>query len=255
MKRLVDRRRNFGERAPIHEALIDIRAAASCGVEDLRTFNAPLLQEYPDIRTQTAFAGQVLVRAETAETTVSRAIRGYLFKADKKPQVVQSRRDGFTFSRMWPYEDWPTLRKEAERLWARHLEVAKPQNIERIAVRYVNRIKLDEERIELADWFEIHPKVPPVLGDMQDFLVQFALRHPENNDYAANVAFAVAQQSAPDAVPELVLDIDVWTLSTLKAADDAVWTILDDLREYKNDIFFGSLTDKLELFLNDHPRA
>ena len=56
-------------------------------------------------------------------------------------------------------------------------------------------------------------------------------------------------QMTPSILP-LILDIDVFVEGKSFAADgDEVWEQLDQLRDFKNRIFFGSLTPKaLELF-------
>jgi uncharacterized protein (TIGR04255 family) len=42
----------------------------------------------------------------------------------------------------------------------------------------------------------------------------------------------------------LIFDIDVFQAGLFDAKSDEIWTILEGLRNLKNDIFFKSLTDK-----------
>lgn len=78
----------------------------------------------------------------SAKTTAKKI--GFQFWDAEKVRVFQARLDGFTYSRLAPYDCWEDLCGEARRLWRQYREFAKPERVSRIAVRYINR--LDRER-------------------------------------------------------------------------------------------------------------
>ena len=63
---------------------------------------------------------------------------GYLFTSVDGRQVVQARLDGFTFSRLKPYDKWESLRDEARELWQHYVQIASPETVTRVALRYIN---------------------------------------------------------------------------------------------------------------------
>jgi uncharacterized protein (TIGR04255 family) len=254
MDRLVPKRINFGGNAPITEALVDIRAEMGEHVEPdaLRGLVDGIAGAYPEVRTQTEWAGQIKLGSDSAPaaTTAKHAVRGFLCSNPDGTQVVQARRDGFTFSRLAPYASWQHLRDEARRLWEEYVRVAAPDRVSRLAVRNVNGIGLPEEHVRLQEWFKLYPTSPAELGSMADFLVRLVYRHPQNRDYIALVTLGTLSPQNSQFKRGALLDIDVWTEVDQPADGRQVWEILEDLHEFKNDVFFGSITEKTEEWLH-----
>lgn len=249
MKKLVNHRVNFGSKAPITEALIDIQTTTPEDLEldELRDFVSLWPDRFPKSKLQTHFESRIRVEGGQPTPTVvtNHAARGYSFITANKDRVVQVRRDGYTFSKLHPYESWKKLKVEAKELWNRYKEVARPQSANRLAVRFINRITLPEETINLNEWFDLHPRAPEALGPMQEFLLRIVMPHSENRNYRAIITQATQppQEGSRSAV---ILDIDVFTTTNLDPASEDVWQILDDLRVFKNDVFFGTITKKTE---------
>jgi uncharacterized protein (TIGR04255 family) len=244
---LIKHRRDFGHKAPITEALIDIQASVpqDISLDSLRAFNETL-QRFSTVHTQTEWAGQFKVDgADSSTMTTRHGVRGFLFVSDDEKNVVQARRDGFTFSRLYPYEGWDALRDEAKELWKRYVAVSGATGVRRLAVRYINRLPMPSEQVVLGEWLNLHPRLPAGLGPMADFLLRVVLPHPENHAYQA----IVTQGTAPpedDRGPGIMFDIDVFAAFELGSDDPQVWSILEDLRQYKNDVFFGTITNDTE---------
>ena len=91
--------------APIAEAVFDVRVPelVSAQLRELGTFQD---QAYTT-RQETAFAGAELEVGPLGVTTKAiRRMNGYRFSSIDGLQIVQLRSDGFTFSRLAPYEEW-----------------------------------------------------------------------------------------------------------------------------------------------------
>ena len=250
MRKLVEHRRNFGPGAPITEALIDIRCSTPDALEldDLRDFALPLDERFPTSRLQSQFESHIRVEGGQPNPSVAmqHAVRGFSFFSDKEDRVVQARRDGFTFSRLHPYDSWDGLRSEARELWERYCLVAQPVGVQRLAVRYINRIPLPSGTVQLSDWFNLHPQLPSTLeSPMEEFLMRVVARHPDEPTYRS-ITTQATQPSGPDGRPAVMLDIDVFTHVQLQPDSEQVWKILEDLRTYKNDVFFATITDLAE---------
>lgn len=249
MRKLVERRANLGDKAPITEAVIDIRTRASedLDLDDLRNFAAPWRERFPTPKLQTQFETHFKIEpghdAPSLETR--HAVRGFLFSSSDQQCVVQARRDGFSFSKLKPYESWDSLRREAHELWEHYREVARPSAVVRLGVRYINRIWLPPVQVELGDWFTLHPEAPDHLVPMEEFQVRIVTRHPDRPDMRALVTIATAPPDEQRG-PSVVLDIDVFLATDLLPSAPEIWPTLDDLRDYKNDVFFGIITHRTE---------
>jgi uncharacterized protein (TIGR04255 family) len=249
MRPLVGHRRDFGDKAPITEALIDIQVTTPDDLEldKLREFDSLWPGRFPTSRLQTRFESQIRVEGNptSPSVTTQHAVRGFALFTAEPDRVVQIRRDGFSFSKLHPYDSWDSLRREALELWSRYKEVARPTIVRRLAVRYINRFPLPSERVELHEWFNLHPKSPDPLGPMEEFLLRMVVRHPERPEYRA-ITTQATLPPGPDGRHAIVLDIDVFTVVELEPESDRIWQTLDDLRVFKNDVFFGIITKKSE---------
>src|SRR5262245_9349271 len=130
-------------KAPITEAIIDLRTKAPEGakVHDLIRCHEGEEETYPHQKDLKMAVGQFEVGPKL-ETSASSQPTGYLFTSTDQRQIYQARVDGFTMSRLAPYENWERFRNEAQRLWRLYRETVRPTRIERMAVRYINRLDL-----------------------------------------------------------------------------------------------------------------
>lgn len=230
--------------APIKEALIDIKTRGISLLGQMPPHIEEQLKfQYPDIEQLRSKSVEVHV-SETHELTSKSEDRyeGIRAFSIDRLQVVQFRRDGFTFSRLAPYEDWAALRKEACRLWKIYTEWAKPEMVSRIAVRYINQISIELPMRDFNDYLAIPPYLPPGLPQgLASFLMRFVIPNPSNG------AIAIITQSleAPtDTHVQVILDIDVFKDVELPINGDECWSQFDALRDYKNEIFFQSITER-----------
>ena len=134
--------------APIVEALIDIRVKLSSDFDMIAflPLRARLADKYPQVQEVSDFQ----LSTEWKPGTEPRAsgqvggVRSHLLRSHDGRLVVQFRRDGFTFSRLSPYSSWEEVFSEAWLLWELYVETAKPLEVSRLAVRYINRLPLPD---------------------------------------------------------------------------------------------------------------
>jgi uncharacterized protein (TIGR04255 family) len=235
---------------PITEAIIDIRAVSAPGVdlEALKDFahglesRFPLRQEHFGL--QQTF--QVKLEGGPPKISSSTAVDGLLFRSSDNQRVVQARLNGFAFNRLRPYDRWEKFSAEALELWERYKSVARPVNVTRIGVRYLNRILLPLPVSNYREYCLLFPEFPKEFSSRtQDFFLHFSLRLPTFADAAAvtNLAFEPLQPNAT-SLP-LILDLDTFFQFTVCPPDsEEIWAKLGVLRNFKNYLFDSSLTEK-----------
>ncbi|MCP4251409.1 MAG: TIGR04255 family protein [bacterium] len=240
-------------KAPITEALIDIRAQLPKGtrVDDLSAFREKVKADYPSCRERRKWHGQFRFSATTPLTVDSGVDEpdGYLLTSPDGTQIVQARLDGFTFSRLKPYRDWLQLRATAQSLWDLYREVAQPVSVTRIAVRYINRLELPLPWKDYRDWVRTLPEIAPLLPQgLSGFLMRLNIPFEEPPGFVI-VTQAVEPGDHSEYVP-LIFDIDAFLLEDFDPGDQGFWHRFEDLREIKNRVFFESITDRTkELYL------
>jgi uncharacterized protein (TIGR04255 family) len=243
------RKRHY-TKAPITEALIDLRVELpeGTGLAELLKIHDGLAASYPTKKDRIVaeVQGQIGIQGAAASARSKRV--GYLFASTDEKQVFQARLDGFTMSRLAPYESWEPFRDEARRLWDVYRAVAKPTRVTRLAVRYINRLDLPLPVDELKDYLRTFPEVSSDLPqDIAGYFMQ--LRIPQEDIRSLLLINQAIIDPAKQGVASVVLDIDVFRVDDLPADENGVWDFFEVLRRRKNDVFEACITDPTrELF-------
>jgi uncharacterized protein (TIGR04255 family) len=127
-------------KAPIAEALLDIRVKLRPGIElaRLATLQDFIKDQYPNRRERFSWQGGFLFKGGTPEVLhPSGGPDGFIFTSSDGRQLVQARLDGFTFNRLRPYDRWESFREEAREHWDQYCKIAEPELASRVALRYM----------------------------------------------------------------------------------------------------------------------
>jgi len=150
----------------------------------------------------------------------------------------------FSLSRLAPYENWDRFKDEMKRLWNIHYKLAVPLEIQRLGVRFINRIEIPDESVHLRDYFQgFSSGIPAIKLDLNGFLHHDIFTVP-NYSYMMNIIKTI-QPKTPTNNRALILDIDVFTQQPIEANDDIIDKKLSDLHWLKNKIFFSIITPQL----------
>jgi uncharacterized protein (TIGR04255 family) len=236
--------------APIKEALIDIKVALPEGVDitALDPIYDQISAEYPtknEIRT--GEFGVHFSEDGPVTTTVGHGVIGHKYTSIDGAQIVQFRTNGFTFSRLEPYQTWESMKDEAYRLWKVYSDVASPSVITRIATRYINVLNLP-----LGDELEKYLVAPPELPEELPQAIMSYLSRIVTSDPEIDAMGVITQsfEGAKENIAPVVLDIDTFINKQFDMDAEDYWQCLESLREYKNRIFFESITETAaELFV------
>lgn len=234
-------------RAPITEALFDFRVTLppEFQSEAFSSVRERLRTEYPVVEEMRRFEARFEFRAGKGPIPTeskSGGLLGFRLKTEDGRNVAQFRRDGFTFNRLPEYTSWDELCPEALRLWAIFVEVAKPEKLDRLALRYINRLKLPPQ-LRLQDVVEV---VPPSFAGAPQLISSFLIsesRHDPQTGYMVNIVEALQPDLAADSLA-LILDIDLFKVSGLGLEEAKLRPVLEEMRKLKNEIFFNAITER-----------
>jgi uncharacterized protein (TIGR04255 family) len=240
--------------APIVEAVLDIECDLPPGTDIVALqdrghdmFSA----QYPVMRAQYVHEHQIAAKpGEPPEVSVSQGVQALQFLQADEKQLVQVRAQGYAFNRLAPYTSLDDYLPEIERTWRLYVELAKPVLVRSVRLRYINRIvlPLTDRRVGLDNYFRIAPRLPEEEKlSLHGFLNQYAASETDTGNQVSIVITALALED--DKVP-VIFDNSV---TAAVSAEPENWTwILDkilELRDLKNRVFRGALTDKcLDLF-------
>lgn len=241
--------------APITEALLDIRVTlpAQTDLAKLATFHDAIKQRYPSRQERLAWRGHVAIKTSPIPRVSQSAAggpHGYLFTSVDARQVVQARMDGFTFSRLKPYDKWETLRDEARDLWQHYVRIASPEAVTRVALRYINRIEIPLPMRDFKEYILTTPEIAPELPQgLDSFFMRLVIPNPKAQAVAIVTETVEPIDESSNRLP-LIFDIDVFRMAAFSVGDQSLWETFEQLRNLKNEIFFKSITSKAkDLFL------
>lgn len=235
-------------KAPIVEALLDVAVTFSSPVElsRLEAFHEDVRSEYPGKLPRAKWHGEIQVGEAHVQQAVRRGAEGFMFKSRDAHRILQARQDGFAFNWLTPYESWEALRDEARKHWERYRETFRPEAVTRLGLRYINRIELP---LPFKDFREFIKTAPDIAAGVPQGLSALFMRlevpHPERGLLAiiTETLEPTVEKEAKKWVP-ILFDIDVVRSATFEPSSPAMWETFEQMRKYKNEIFFASVTEK-----------
>lgn len=228
--------------APIVEAIIHWRARGEKKLEPnalLEQLKAKL-PDYPHSQRQQEIGVGTEFGPDGTALHQRHHWHGFRFESPDKLYVAQFTRNGFVFSRLKPYEDWETFEAEAKRLWQVYCELAEPSEVQRLGVRFINRI-ISVDPAKLPELLAIPPRGPNRMDlPLTGFMHQNTFAIPDHS-YRLNVIQTIQPPSPPETESfSLILDLDVFTTQPIQF--DEIDNRLLQMQWIKNTAFFSCVT-------------
>jgi uncharacterized protein (TIGR04255 family) len=231
-------------KAPITEALINVQVmlpAHTRTIEYLAALDEKFQDQYPDKKTIEEFQYKIEVGPSHTGQTSSKQL-GFRYTNGDNTQVIQATISGLTFSRLPPYEDWAKLRAEAWRVWKIYADLVQPDEITRVAARYINKLELPGPLLDFDHYLKYAPVVPKALPQMYaGFFSRIVV--PDTKGQCMAIITQMYQPGQDSSAVSVVLDIDVFRQKHF-ADEQEAWATIDQLRDFKNLVFFDSITEE-----------
>jgi uncharacterized protein (TIGR04255 family) len=232
------------DKAPIKEAIIDIQIERSPLLALTNLEKAEIVPPQGYEERKTLMMGQIRSQMEGGQlrATAKQDQLGYAFIGGEGKHVAQFRLNGFTFSRLAPYQTWEQLRDEAKTLWESYRQIVGPLPIVRIGLRYVNQLDLPAPLRDFRDFIRSYPEIS---SDLTQELAGFFLQVQIPQEDIGAMLFlneALVPPSGPNVV-SVVLDIDVFKQGLKLESEDELWNTMEALRLRKNLVFEGCITN------------
>jgi uncharacterized protein (TIGR04255 family) len=223
-------------RAPVVEAILSFRFPL---LDDLQ-YGIPLLSgdlkdTYPHVESVDTPRGH------------RQGDKAFRFKSEDGKHVVRLTRNSFSFHRLRPYSEWRDLADGAQAAWLSVCRRYEPEYVHTVSLRYLNKIPLVPST-DMADYIRLCPNIPPSIDTgFSDYLLRLVLL-----DAGVPARAEITQIAERTELPPrtLAFDIDVITDGQeFLPTSPRLWEQVARLREYKNRLFFASITEKCrELF-------
>ncbi len=236
------------EKAPIAEAIIDLRIKPALGDEVLPILSSikdEIGDSYPICEKFYSYGGEFRIQESKTMVHTSKDVvtEGYIYKTADNRQIAQFRKNGFTFNNLNPYTRWEAILAEAQRLWTIYQKKASPEIVTRIAVRYINKMELPRPDQDFSEYLVEPPRIPDGIPNGANSYYSKIIIHDEKTDLSANIIQLIDKSIDPKNFT-LILDNDIYKGSDYEAGSSVIWEVFSDLRKMKNTIFFATITEK-----------
>lgn len=228
-------------RAPITEAVIEIRFQEQVANDLVEKVRARLGEHYQIVNPVGMRTVQVNVASVVAQQTV-----GYRANNLDGVDVVIISAAHLSVSRLAPYTGWEVFFARARRDWDEWKRSVGYRKIQRIGIRYINRIDIPVEpgqRIDLDRYFTCYPEVPESTGFplLSNYAMQLVL--PGGPDGCSLIINGASVPSPVLGHISILLDLDISKEGDVPQKDDELWELIGRIRGYKNTAFESCITE------------
>lgn len=163
-------------------------------------------------------------------------------------RVLLPRVDRFTISYLPPYISWPALLTDLKTYYEIYKAHVSHGPLVRLGMRYINRLEIsfENQRVDLDEYLKTGPKLPTEYG-LEDVVGAYSSNVLIPIPTEDQLCRARIHQELPEpkgVVQPMVLDIDVFYAITAPLTWDVIAQRFEIMRQGRNAIFFGTLTEK-----------
>jgi uncharacterized protein (TIGR04255 family) len=236
------------QRPPIQEAVCEIRFSMPSPLikEEIERIQSTWTPEYPIqqmVAEQSVELHLAVDRVDTKSTSVGNKL---ITRSSDGKNLAQLGSNFLAVNRLNPYVGWEESFRDT--ILARINEVQRVytlKEMERVGLRYINKIDFPESNLCWTDWFVMALPVPGGLGERGGSF-QFHFERQLDSNVRAVINF-LSLPSPPDSGTSVILDIDVFCYA--KQNISAIRAVLEEIHEPHHMLFEGYLLDKTrELF-------
>jgi uncharacterized protein (TIGR04255 family) len=174
------------------------------------------------------------------------------FLREDKKALVQVGPHLLSANHLQPYPTWEEYLPMVKMAYDVYREVAKPQGLRRIGLRYINRINIPGSNIALQDYFEFHPYLGPDFPEqIGPFIVGVQIFYDSRDVLRVQLANAAMQHA--DYV-SMVLDLDYSLIAPQHVEIEAATEWLQVAHDRVEQIFEACLTDQLRSIFEEDPK-
>ncbi len=186
------------------------------------------------------------------EQQIKRADRMQFLREDEKA-LIQVDRDLLAVNHLKPYPTWQEFLPLIQQGFDAYCQIANPKGILRIGLRYINRIEVPGQRIELEDYLEFRPFVGSKLPqDFGSFIVGIQVPYERSRDIL-RLQLTNAATQTPSLVAA-VLDLDYFLAQPNQVGIDNVFEWVELAHTHVEEAFEACITDRLRQMFEEVTR-
>ncbi len=166
------------------------------------------------------------------------------FLTDDKKTFIQLGTRLLSVNRLKPYSTWEEFKPRIENAFSALKETVEIKNIHRIGLRYINRIDILGQSVDLDNYFDFKPFLGKNLPQLlQNFIVGCEIPFHDGQD-SCKVQLTNTIPETP-ASSSYILDLDYFLAKAETVSKDNAFEWVKRAHDNLEDVFEGCITDSL----------
>lgn len=168
-----------------------------------------------------------------------------LFLTDDKKTFIQIGQKLLAINRLAPYQTWKEFKPEIDRAFIAMTNTVEVKGLQRIGLRYINKIEIPSKTIDLDKYFEFKPSLGKNLSQItfESFVIGFVVSFFDGRD-SCKVQLTSVESAQPDKCA-FILDLDYYLAKPQTVSKDETLVWVENAHQKVEDIFEGCITDSL----------
>jgi uncharacterized protein (TIGR04255 family) len=204
-----------------------------------------LEEEYPE-RKQIRLIQEDLRPGPTGpERRVEVIDRMQLVAPDQK-SLLQVNQNLLTVNRLAPYDKWEAFKPRIEQALKVYRDIAQPTGLDRIGLRYINRLSIPGDKAVVEDYFNFYPHLQ---SPLPQYMVDFnCFTRLQFDDLPASLNLVLRHDRSVKNAVGVILDLDIYTdAAELDCAIDWV----EGAHQRLDDTYRSAITDRTRALLEE----
>jgi uncharacterized protein (TIGR04255 family) len=190
----------------------------------------------------------VTLDPEGLQQAIRATERVMMFAPDRK-MLVQLGPRLLVINALKPYPTWQGFKPRIEMAWKALQEVVEVKGLERIGLRYINRIEFPSQAVEREEYFEFYPFIGRRLPQqVASFHAIAEFRYTDDRDRCRVQLVAAAGTEARTAV---ILDIDYFVARPRAVDVSHGLNWVEEAHSQVEEVFEGCITDRLRAMFEE----
>ena len=169
-----------------------------------------------------------------------------VFLTESEDQLIQVSEKHISFNQLKPYRPFREWEGRFFEALSMYRGLTFPQTIERMGIRYINRIEIPGQRISMEDYFSIYPVLPEETSDFHGpFQVKCQIPLTADDHFLVMVFGSIQPDEADDDRQNFLLDLHVQVLIGKDLDDEDIKNHIRIAHRNAVRAFEGSITEKL----------
>lgn len=182
------------------------------------------------------------MKAKDIQQQVRQRMLGMEYKSKEGNELVRVAPNQLSVHRLPPYPSWEGFSPVVKSAYQEFQEIVQPESLERVGLRYIDRVEIPSKEFALKEYFRIYPETPESgLTNCVHFLMR--MEFPFNSDRDMLRVMMLDQETTSRDKTAILLDWDYFLVKPEQIEMNKVWEWVEEAHNHILEAFEQSLTD------------